>query len=108
MLNMYFSVLNCSRGFPEVAAIKLIPFRLLGDMEAAVNECIDQFDAFADRYSGSAPFAEHKAELIEMAARISREDQIVSSTASFRREDKSLVQRVLTVSVLHGTDLPTR
>lgn len=108
MMNMYFSVLNCSTGFPEVAAIKLIPFRDLGDLEKAVNECIDQFDAFANKYSSSAPFHEHHDDLMQLAARIEHRDQIVSSTASFRREDGKLVQRILSVSVRAGEDLPTR
>lgn len=108
MLNMYFSVMNCSTGFPEVAAIKLIPFRELGTIDQAVNECIDAFDKFSDAYSGTAPFAEHKQALIEMAAQIQHKEQIISGTVSFRRDTGKLVQRILSVSVRTGTDLPTK
>ena len=108
MMNMFFSVMNCSSGFPEVAAIKMIPFRELGTVEEAVNKCIDEFDSFASRYSGTSPFHEHHKALIEMAAQIQNKEQIVSSTCSFRRDDGKLVQRILSVSVRSGDDLPTR
>lgn len=107
MLNMYFSVLNCSSGFPEVAAIKLIPFRVLGNIETAVNQCIDEFDKWSASYSGSAPFHVHRQELIEMAAMIESPDDVKSLGVNFR-QDGRLIQRILSVSVRSGDDLPTR
>lgn len=69
MLHVYVSISDISKGFPQVVGQHLLQCRQIGNLEEALNTCIDDFDAYADRRPEESLFRVHKdAVLTEMAA----------------------------------------